>query len=62
MARSKEAIKRAQTRYEASGVIKRKTIKLHEVHDADILKKLDAQANVNGYIKDLIRNDIEKQS
>ena len=61
MARSKKAIQAAQARYEATGVIKRKTIKLHEVHDADILKKLDAQENVNGYIKGLIRNDIKEQ-
>ena len=33
--RSKDSIKRAQVKYEASGVIKRKTLKLHEVHDAE---------------------------
>lgn len=59
--RYKQAQKRAQKRYEASGVIKRKVIKLHEVHDADILTKLAAQENVNGYIKELIRKDIKKQ-
>lgn len=58
---NKEAIKRAQKRYEASGVIKRKTIKLHERIDADILKKLDEQENVTGYIKDLIRRDLKGQ-
>lgn len=59
--RNKEAIKRAQKRYEASGVIKRKTIKLHERIDADILKKLDEQENVTGYIKELIRRDLKGQ-
>lgn len=59
--RNKEAIKRAQKRYEASGVIKRKTIKLHERIDADILKKLDEQENVTGYIKELIRRDLKRQ-
>lgn len=59
--RNKEAIKRAQKRYEASGVIKRKTIKLHERIDADILKKLDEQKNVTGYIKELIRKDLKGQ-
>lgn len=60
MTRSK-AEKEAQERYEASGIIKRKTLKLHKVIDADILDKLNATKNVNGYLKDLIRDDIKKQ-
>ena len=59
MARSK-ALKQAQKRYEASGVIRRKVIKLHELLDADIIAALNKQESVNGYIKELIRKDIEK--
>lgn len=58
--RSKDSIKRAQVKYEASGVIKRKTLKLHEVHDADIIAMLKKQENVNGYLKELIRKDMKK--
>lgn len=61
MARSKEAIQRAQKRYEESGVIVRKTLKLHKVNDDDILKELEKQDNFNGYVKGLIRDDIKKQ-
>lgn len=61
MARSKEAIQRAQKRYEGSGVIVRKTLKLHKVNDDDILKELEKQDNFNGYVKGLIRDDIKKQ-
>lgn len=61
MARSKEAIQRAQKRYEESGIIVRKTLKLHKVNDDDILKELEKQDNFNGYVKGLIRDDIKKQ-
>lgn len=61
MARSREAIKAAQARYEKSGAIKRVCVKFHKVYDADILEKLDSTQNVTGYIKDLIRNDIKRQ-
>lgn len=63
--RSREAIKRAQKRYEASGAVRAVTrgfhLKCHIVHDADIIAALDGKANKNGYIKDLIRADIRKQ-
>ena len=63
--RSREAIKRAQKKYEASGAVKAVTrafyLKCHKVNDADVIAALDAQENKNGYIKDLIRRDIEKQ-
>ena len=61
MPRSKEALKNAQLRYEKSGVLVRKTLKVHRLHDADILKKLEKVDNFNGYVKDLIRKDIKKQ-
>lgn len=57
--RNKEAIKRAQKRYEESGVIKRKIFKLHTVHDADIVSHIERLPNLNGYLKQLIRNDIK---
>lgn len=57
--RDKEAIKRAQKRYEESGVIKRKVLKLHAVHDADIISYIESLSNFNGYLKQLIRNDIK---
>lgn len=63
--RSKEAIKRAQKKYEASGAIANATksyrLKCHKMYDADIIAKLDEVGNKNGYIKTLIRNDIKKQ-
>lgn len=65
MARSKEALKRAQQRYVAKGAVKAVTkgynLKCHIVHDADVIAALEAQENKNGYIKELIRADMEKQ-
>lgn len=64
MARS-EALKVAQSRYEAKGTVKEKTkgyyLKCHIEHDADIIAALEAQGNKNGYIKELIRKDIKSQ-
>ena len=57
--RDKEAIKRAQKRYEDSGVIKRKVLKLHVVHDEDIISYIESLPNLNGYLKQLIRKDIK---
>lgn len=57
--RDKEAIKRAQKRYEASGVIKRKILKLHTAQDSDIISYIESLPNFNGYLKQLIRNDIK---
>lgn len=63
--RNKEATKRAQARYEAKGAVKAVTkgyyLKCHTLHDADIIDALEAQENKNGYIKELIRRDMEKQ-
>ena len=67
MSRSKEAIKRAQAKYEASGAVKEKTkgyyLKCHVVNDADIIKKMESvgAGRKNTYLKELIRKDIEKQ-
>ena len=35
-------------------------LKLHTRNDADILERLDAVGNKQGYIKKLIREDIER--
>ncbi len=58
-------MKEKQRRYEASGAVRAVTrgfhLKCHIVHDADIIAALDAQGNKNGYIKKLIREDLEKR-
>lgn len=58
-------MKEKQRRYEASGAVRAVTrgfhLKCHIVHDADIIAALDGKANKNGYIKDLIREDLEKR-
>ena len=40
--------------------IRRVTIKLHKINDVDIIDKLDAQVSMQGYIKRLIKDDVEK--
>ena len=54
-----EAQKRAKERYEAK-VKKTYIIKLHKEIDADIIEKLEAVENRNGYLKELIRADINR--
>lgn len=56
-----KALKKAQTKYEQSGVIVRKLVKLHTKHDADILEHLEKVDNFNGYVKELIRNQIKER-
>lgn len=62
-----EALKRAQERYlkklQKTGGLPRKSfpVSFHIEHDADIIAFLEVQKNVNGYIKELIRADMEKQ-
>lgn len=48
-----------QRRYDDAH-IKGLYLKLNLVYDADILDRLDSVPNKQGYIKDLIRNDIKK--
>lgn len=66
MARS-EAMKRAQARYQAkrqkagAEPLKTYSLKCHIENDADVISALDEQENKNGYIKELIRMDIEKR-
>lgn len=53
-----------QERFDAAHT-ERVQMKLHKTHDADILARLDAQpretGGKQGYIKRLIRADIEKE-
>ena len=55
-----EAQKRAREKYEAKNAVQLK-MKLNRKTDADILAKLDAVGNKQGYIKSLIRADIEAE-
>lgn len=54
-----EAQKRAAQKYRATHTVK-VTIELNKSTDADILDKLENVPNKSGYIKKLIRDDINK--
>ena len=54
-----EAQKRASAKY-AKANTKTISIKLNKKTDSDVIEKLDTVQNKNGYIKKLIRKDIEK--
>lgn len=64
---SSEKQKQAQMRFEkkrrmeGTSPNKGYYLKCHIKHDADIIDALEAQENKNGYIKELIRRDMEKQ-
>ena len=53
-----EAKRRAIQKYDASHT-RQIHLKLNMKTDADILEHLDQQENVQGYIKDLIREDMK---
>ena len=53
-----EAQKKATIKYSKKHILQ-KNIKLNKETDADIIQHLEKQDNVNGYLKDLIRKDIE---
>ena len=55
-----DAQKRASLKWEAENTVQVK-LKLHKVRDADILARLEASGNKQGYIKELIRADIAKR-
>lgn len=59
MPKASEAQKRASAKYDAANTVQFK-IKLNKISDADIIEQLKAQSNKQGYIKELIRNDISK--
>ena len=54
-----DAQKRAVMKYDATNTRQIK-LKLNEKTDADILAHLDSLDNVQGYIKRLIREDMER--
>ena len=54
-----EAEKRASVKYDAKATVGL-YLKLNKKTDADILEKLDAVGNKQGYIKSLIRMDIKE--
>lgn len=54
-----DAQKRASLKWEAENTVQVK-LKLHKVNDADILARLEASGNKQGYIKALIKADIAK--
>ncbi|MBR3330644.1 MAG: hypothetical protein IKG25_05425 [Mogibacterium sp.] len=56
----KESQKRATAKYDKAHTVQ-KTFKFNLETDADILEKFDSLDNVQGYIKALIRADIEKR-
>ena len=53
------AVDTPQARYEAKN-IRKMTFAFNRKHDADILDRLDALENKQGYIKALIREDIKE--
>lgn len=54
-----KALKNAIARYDANNT-KQIKLKLNITTDADILEQLDRVGNKQGYIKELIRRDLEK--
>lgn len=59
---SSEAQKKAQQRYDknSKGKFKVMTLKLNKETDSDVLEKLASVDNMQGYIKGLIRKDLNK--
>ena len=53
-----EAQRKATAKYDRENTVK-KMLKLNKTTDIDILKRFDEVGNVQGYIKSLIRNDIQ---
>lgn len=54
-----EAEIKAKAKYDSKNTVQIK-LKLNKKTDSDILQKLDEVGNKQGYIKELIRKDIEK--
>jgi hypothetical protein len=59
MKMANKALKDAVARYDATHT-KQIHLKLNLTTDADILNRLDEVGNKQGYIKELIRKDLEK--
>ncbi len=60
MAKTSKAQLKAQQKYDSVNTV-HIALKLNRKTDADILDKLEAVANKQGYIKDLIRDDIKRE-
>lgn len=60
MRKSSDAQRRAVAKYDATNT-RKVTIKLNINTDADIIAKLEAVDNMQGYIKKLIRGDINNK-
>lgn len=58
--KTSEAQKRAGAKYDAENT-KQIILKLNKKTDADIIAKLETAGNKQGYIKSLIRDDIERK-
>lgn len=58
--KTSDAQKRASAKYDAANT-KQVRLKLNTKTDADILERFDRCDNVQGYIKRLVRADIEKK-
>lgn len=61
MAKASDAQKRANAKYDKSNT-KMMSFKFNLQTDADILDRLASVPNKQGYIKELIRQDIKKDS
>ena len=57
-----EAQKRSQKKYDDANRARWRLIhlKLNKETDTDIIEKLESEGSMNGYIKSLIRKDIEE--
>ena len=55
-----DAMKRATAKYDAANT-KRVSLKLNVKTDADILAALGSEANVQGYLKELVRDDLARK-
>ncbi len=52
---------KALKKYQKKNIVQVK-VNLHRNNDADILEKLEKVENKQGYIKNLIRNDMKRES
>ena len=56
-----EAQKRAREKYNKE-TYKFTTFKLNKTTEADLIKHLEAQPNKQGYLRELIKKDLEKKN
>lgn len=59
MPKTSQAQLKAQRKYDQKATVQIH-LKMNRVTDADVLQKLESVPNKQGYIKDLIRKDIEQ--